>query len=120
MQNQPLPDNSNQPLYANAILTIIQSFLLLMHHFIRFNCSREEKTSILKLIRLHIPQPNLAFPSLHRFESYLGDPEQACTTWEFCDYCHNVYEDDELNCPTCDTPRFEGENQTMKHFFFGL
>jgi len=88
-----------------------------MHHFIRFNCSREEKTSILKLIRLHIPQPNLAFPSLHRFESYLGDPEQACTTWEFCDYCHNVYEDDELNCPTCDTPRFEGENQTMKHFF---
>ena len=124
MQDHELPENHLQPIYHNAPLSLIQSYLLTHHHFNRFQPSREEKESVLRLLAFHCFSESLCFQSLYNFENFLGNGLHYSQVHEYCHRCHRHFQQGEAHCPqpNCDALRYEGnaEDQVravLKSFF---
>lgn len=58
--------------WVNASLRL-QSYLIIHQHFDRFLLSKDDKTSILQLLRHHMPAVAEFFPSLHMYENFLNN-----------------------------------------------
>jgi len=105
MQDHQLPADFNDDLYHGALLTKAQSFLMLHQHFDRFQPSREEMTSMLKLIKMHCPQPNIAFATSYDFDDFLGNGDQFSSLYEYCP-CFRIFQMGEQACPDCGESRW--------------
>ena len=96
-----MPDDANEPLYEDAPLTKMQSFLMVHQHFNQFHPSRVEKESLLKLIKAHCPDENSCFDSLGEYENFLNNGEKYSSIHEYCPACSRVYAQNEDHCPGC-------------------
>ena len=73
MQDHPIQEDANDPLYDGAPLTRIQSYLMIHQHLNQFQTSRVEKEFLLKLIKAHCPAVNQCFSSLAEYENFLSN-----------------------------------------------
>jgi len=64
MQDHPIPEDADAPLYDGAPLTRVQSYLMIHQHLNQFQTSSVEKESLLKLIQAYCPAVNQCFSSL--------------------------------------------------------
>ena len=120
IQRVELPENSGEPLYEGAELTVLQHYLAVMHYCIRFNPSRVEKEALLKLVSLHCPEENNCLMSLYQLDQFLGDGSGSSKAYEFCGGCHHMFTLNEPTCPNCQTLRYDGPDQNrevLKDFF---
>ena len=115
---QILPENYDEKLYEGVDITVLQSYLTIHHHFDKFKPSREEKTSILRLIALHCPPDNRCFRSIHLFDQFINNGGGTYSTiHEYCGRCHRLFADNELHCLADGTRRYD-QGEAKKDFFF--
>jgi len=117
MQMQILPENYDEKLYEGVDITVLQSYLTIHHHFDKFKPSREERTSILRLIALHCPPDNRCFRSIHLFDQFINNGGGTYSTiHEYCGRCHRLFADNELHCLADGTRRYD-QGEAKKDFF---
>ena len=96
---QSKPDG-NQPLYAGAMITLMESMLLILTYSMKHQLTGVALADLLVLISVHCLAPNLCKTTLYLFKKFFKDVRKPLTFHKFCSKCSYLL-NEQVECPIC-------------------
>lgn len=92
-----LEDN---PLYAGAPISVLESMMMIFMLSIRFKLSGECLSHILEIIELHCPKPNNCIKTMYKFRKYFKNQKTPIVKQFYCNTCLVILKN-RTHCFTC-------------------
>ena len=89
------------PLYPNAEITVLDSYLLLYDFALRHCLTKQAFTDLIKLVSVHLPaQQSQGATSFHNIQSFFQKNfnKQATEVHSYCSLCHSLTGDSVSHC----------------------
>lgn len=88
------------PLYQNALLTIVQSYVLMFQFAIRHSLTSKAQTELLQLLSVHMPQGAALPKSVHGLKQFFVQafPHTNSVEHFYCSFCQRALPSREANC----------------------
>ncbi|KAE8741778.1 hypothetical protein FOCC_FOCC012686 [Frankliniella occidentalis] len=97
-------NNSDEPLYKGAPITLSQSLLSVLAFSMRHNLNGKSIVDLLKLIALHLrPEENHMKDSLYFFKKHFSHLKAPVILHHFCSVCYSKLKDEISECPNIKT-----------------
>ena len=101
-QEIELPEGCNEQIHEGSLLTVLESFLLILQLFLRFHFSKAAMDAICQIISIHCPDGSRCPKSEAEIQSFFWGMESGdIIAHDFCSACLRLYKDGDKACPVC-------------------
>jgi len=100
-QDLELDPTEKEPLYEGCPISSLESKLMLLQLFIRFNCSQKLMDAICRLASAHCVDSERCCGTFQELKQYFSVDEDCVIRHHFCSKCHHRFLPEEEFCSTC-------------------
>ena len=112
------PDHADEKIYEGANLSVLESFLILLQLFLRFQFSKVQMDAICQTVSMHCPGNNLCAKSEAGVRDFFSGIEAGeILVHDFCPTCCHLFDGNEIHCPVCPDQPLREQPGKKKTFF---